>query len=308
MDDEEILACVEAAAGRPLRAPRLTVLGGRQGLLTCRVADGGQAWVFKAVRESGRRELALTARLAQLAPGLVPEVLASESDLRRGLHWIVMGDVGTRRLADSPCVEGFVRTGAALARVQAATLAETEALRSLGLRVVGASDWEEIALTVLAAAEGAGGGPGVEPGALEPIVWSATELAQAAAEAPTAVVHGDLHPGNVALRESGEPCLLDWGSAYLAAAFAGLEELLLPAARSLRGDGVARTAAAYLREWAPYVGRPSRAERPCLAARVLVRLQLLGQLLRGRGPGDEFAAAGAFLALQEAWQAWERRH
>src|SRR5262245_18771806 len=117
VEDDEIAACVAARVGRPPTGVQIEPLGGKQGLLVCRVrVPGAGSFVFKAVRESGRRELVLTERLAAVAPGSVPPVVAFEADSRRGLFWLITRDMGMRRLADAPSVDAYIATAQSLAQ------------------------------------------------------------------------------------------------------------------------------------------------------------------------------------------------
>lgn len=315
MDDEEIIACVAAAVNSSGAGARLETLSGRQGLLVCRVVlQDGVSYVFKAVKEGTRRELSLTALLAELVPGLVPGVIAYEEDTRRGLFWLIMTDVGSRRLADDPRIENYMSAARLLAQLQMALLERAEAVSALGVPVVTPTRWEEIALRVLESFN-------LDLGAcmpllrraeaeIEAIAWETTELVKATLSLPLVLVHGDLHAGNVALLPAAESdvtslCLLDWGSAYMGAAFLGLEELLLPASRHLRSqEAESRVRAAYLREWTPVLGKPGLQERALLASRILVRLELLDEQLRRVCTEDPFAVAAAGQRLVEAWRGW----
>jgi len=333
VDDEEIAACMAAALGRSPEGIQIEPLGGKQGLLVCRVrVPGAGSYVFKAVRESGRRELALTALLARRAPGTVPPVLAYEEDTRRGFYWLVTQDMGARRLADAPDVEGYVAAAQTLAQVQMAVLDETETFRAMGVPFVGAAEWEEIALKTLEAAQE--GNSSLLRGSLselERVIWATGDVARGTVSLPMALVHGDLHGGNIALLdednsglriadcrlkhpesriqnpESPKVCLLDWGSAYVGATLLALEELLWPAARYLRSmEEVHRVRAAYFRTMAPLLGKPGRLERAFAACQTLVRLELLCESLRRNETPDEFAAAAALRKLLDAWRTCER--
>jgi hypothetical protein len=314
VNDEEVAACVAAAIGQPVGEARVEPLGGKQGLLVCRVVvPGAGSYIFKVVRASGRRELALTASLSQAAPGTVPSVLACEEDTRRGLYWLVTQDVGPRRMADAPAIEGYMASAQALARIQMQTLEHTESFRQMGVPCVGPPQWEEIALRVLEAA-GLSENPVLraQQADLERAVWTTSDIARDTVTLPMALIHGDLHAGNIALAD-GAPvtvCLLDWGSAYLGAALLGLEELLWPAARYLRSqEDLNRVRAAYFREWTPVLGKPGRLERASAACRALVHLELLEEGLRrpaGLGIQDDFGFAAALRKYLEAWRAWER--
>jgi aminoglycoside phosphotransferase (APT) family kinase protein len=311
VEDAEVIDCVCAAAGHAPCAGRVIPLSGKQGLLICRVTlQNGRSYVFKAVKEVGRREIAISELLSKELPGSVPHVYAAEQDCKRGLYWFVCEDVGSRRLADSPTVDAFAATAVALARVQLASLEISPALWETGAPVVDTARWEEIGLRLLEAAEKRQVDVGLDVAALEQVVWSVTSMAADASACPPALVHGDLHTANVAF--CGEPenpsiRLLDWGSAYLGAAFLGLEELLWPAARYLRTpDQRGRVRAAYLREWAPLLGKPGPLETAVAACAALVRLELLDEALRRRHQYDNFAAAAIERKLFEAFEAWKR--
>lgn len=286
-------------------------LSGKQGLFICRVilADG-RSFVFKAVKEAGRREIAIAELLSRELPGSVPHIFAAEQDCKRGLYWLVCEDVGTRRLADSPTIDAFVATARALARVQLASLDVGPALWEAGAPIVDSARWEEIGLRVLEAAEDRRMEVGINLPALEQVVWSVTSMAADASACPIALVHGDLHAGNVVVcAESDTPAirLLDWGSAYLGAAFLGLEELLWPATRFLRTpDQRGRVRAAYLREWAPLLGKPGPLEPAITACAALVRTELLDEALRRPHQFDTFAVAAIERRLREAVEAWNR--
>ncbi len=313
MEDDEIAACVAAAVGRSPAGARVEPLGGKQGLIVCRVCLPGEgSYVFKAVRESGRRELALTQRLAAATPRWVPAVIAYEEDTRRGLYWLVTRDMGARRLADDPSAALYARAAEALADLQIAFVGETDRLRALGLPAVGPAEWEDIALRTLEAVQRVPG-PIVRGhlADLENRLWSVGDLVRDTLALPMALVHGDLHAGNVALvgRPPDEVCLLDWGSAYIGAALLGLAELQWPAMRYLRSqEDLARMRSAYLRAWSPLLGKPGRLERACAACSALVRLELLEEaLLRPvDGQVDDWTAGTAVLRLLEAMRAWER--
>lgn len=296
MDDHEIAACVAEVVGCKPDGSVIEPLGGRQGLIVARVTLGSRRFVFKAIRESLRKELCLARFVGGLGGG--PAVLGGEEDARRGLFWIVMEDLGETRLADSPNVEGYCRSAQALARMQIRCLEQAVELADLGLRIVDVADWETIALNALELAD-EGDVHGIE---LDPIVFSASELARDAATIPGTLVHSDLHAGNIVLVEDGA-LLLDWGSAYIAAAFTGLEELLWPAAPWLNPCNSDRVKAAYLREWAPLLGKPGPLEKAVLACRTLVRLQIMQSTLES---GDQFAARAVYRRLRESWEGWRR--
>ena len=154
MEDCEIVQCVAATVGHCGAGATIEQLGGRQGLLVCRVVlpETG-SFVFKAVRQSAARELALTACIAQRCPAAVPEVLAYEEDRKRGLYFMVVRDLGSRRLADSPTPAAYSAAAETLARVQLSLLDSPNSLEQIGIPIVTTARWEEIGLAVAQAME-----------------------------------------------------------------------------------------------------------------------------------------------------------
>ncbi len=308
MLDEEIAACVASVVGGPAEGAQVEQLGGTQGLLVCRVRlSAGDSFVFKAVRETRRRELALSWMLARLAPESVPRIVAFEEDHERNLYWVVMEDLGERRLVDEPNADGYVAAASALAAVQVACLADTDELASTGLPLLDAARWEDCALRLLDVAPKAAPDLFGYEMDLEQIVWATTDLACDASVVPSTIVHGDLHAGNVALTDRGVR-LMDWGSAYLGAAFLGLEELQQPAVRHIAAaPDRNRVQAAYLRGWIDVLGKPGPLERAVLACRTLVRMEMLLDSLAPRRvlqQPDALAAAGLYRRLLQSWREW----
>lgn len=316
MEDAEVIGCVAEAVGAArcaCQTARVIPLSGKQGLLICRVSlADGKSYVFKAVKEAGQREVSITALLSDSAPGIAPHVFRAERDGKRGLYWLVCEDVGPRRLADGPTIDGYIAAGRALARLQIASLEFLPPLAALDVPSVDTARWEEIGLRALEAAESRRCEVDIDSSGLEEVVWAVTAMAADAFACPPALVHGDLHAGNVAIcadwtGEAATVRLLDWGSAYVGAAFLGLEELLWPAARHLRlPDQRGRVRSAYLREWAPLLGKPGPLERAVSACAALVRLELLNEALRRPHLYDVFAPAAIQRRLSEAFEAWQR--
>ena len=320
MDDAEIIALVAASVGGRDTGGRVQPLGGKQGLLVCRVIlTGGGSYIFKAVKEAGRREVPLSALLSRIAPEAVPRVFLAEQDEKRGLYWLVTEDVGSERLADAPTIDGYLAVATTLARLQLAMMTETESLRDIGIPGVDGSRWEEIGLRVLEGLELHGCGLSVDVEGIGAVVWSVPDMNRQAYAGPPTLVHGDLHAGNIVLsqkRSGSASCrdaelarvrLLDWGSAYVGAAFLGLEELLLPACRHLRtADQRGKIRAAYLREWSPLLGKPGPLEPAVAACATLVHLELLDEALRRPHQFDDFAIKAIASRLLEAYEAWQR--
>lgn len=314
MTDAEILALVADAMGASPDAATIEPLGGKQGLLVCRVHMAGRpSVIFKVVSEARRRELALTSLLSTLCPAIVAPVLASEEDTDRGLFWAILGDLGPVRLADHPTVEGYVAAAQALAFLQVTSLAEIHQIEALGVPVADSKRWEDIALRVL---EGACSdqvkSTSLPQNEIEEIVWSISDVAASAAMAPLALVHGDLHAANLALigQETPAIALLDWGSAYIAPALCGLEELLWPARRHFHDPSAeGRISSGYLRPWSPMLARYADREGTIQASRVLVRMELLLEQITAlqTAPEGFVSAYSTHRKLREAWLAWRRR-
>jgi len=308
LDDDQIIAYVAQALGIKMRPARVMRLGGRQGMVVARVAfDGRGSWVFKAVRRADQREVALAAAVAGFSGGRTPAVYGCEVDEPRGVSWIVMQDVGDLRLRDQPDADAFAAAADALAAIQIAALSHLDDPALASVPRLGVSQWEDVALEVLDQVGSAA--PQASRAGLEDAAWAAGEAASVTATLPVSLVHGDLHTGNVAIRECGGPCLLDWGSAYLAAAFFGFEELAVASGgRMLVPEIEGRARAAYLRRWAPLLGKPGPLARPLLACRLLLRLEVARQALRRLEDGREaqFDAAAACRLASDALRQWRK--
>jgi hypothetical protein len=147
---------------------------------------------------------------------------------------------------------------------------------------------------------------------VEEVVWATPDIALDTLSLPTALIHGDLHGGNIAMAEGDAErvCLMDWGSAYIGPAFLAMEELLWPVAHLARSAvDDTRVRAAYLRAWASLLGKPGPLERAVLACRLLVRLQLVEEGLQPPAADameDMVTAATAVRRLLEAWRQWQK--
>lgn len=308
MGDDEILHCVAEALGIPADGGSVTPLGGHQGLIVCRVClPGAPSCIFKAVRESARSELRLSAWLARAVPGTVPAVLRAEEDVHRGLYWLIMQDEGEARLADRPTQRGYVNAARTLARLQIETLELLIEGTAPDLRTVDPPAWEEMALSLLAFVEERRIGPGVDTASLSAALWRAEELAAHTSVLPMALIHGDLHAGNIVAQDDGSVRLLDWGSAYVGAAFLGLAELLWPAERYIRRIGdLGPIRKAYLDCWVPLLGKPGRLANAVAACESLARMSLIQEALRRPDRFGPFGAVTMANHFVEACRRWER--
>jgi hypothetical protein len=309
VDDEEIIRCVHEAVGGVRNRAKLETLGGKQGLIVCRVAlPGAGSFIFKAVKESCRRELTLTAALAALGTPSLPKVIEYREDAARFLYWIIMEDAGPCRLADSPTVENYIAAAEALANLQMKFIESPEGRRELNVLSIGPSEWDNIALSAIDMVEKPGSlSVAAKRRGLLDSLWRTTDVARDTVSLPLTLVHGDLHAGNIALRGRADVVLLDWGSAYIGAAFLGLAELLWPAARHLRNQSdLGRIRKAYFTVWSAQLGKPGRLEQPFAACQVLAHLSLLHESLRKPESYDDFAVAAAVSRYLDAVRKWER--
>ena len=188
-------------------------------LLRARTAAG--TVYFKAVPPLFAAEPAITRGLAERFPGHVPAVLAV--DLARS--WMLIEDVGEPidGKADEPMRERLLRV---LGGMQCAMVGRADELFALGcadrrLHLVDAQI--EMLLAEAGPISGASPAAVVELRAHAPLVRAlAAELADAGI--PPTIVHGDLHTGNVAVRD-GRPVLFDWTDASVAHPFVDLATL-----------------------------------------------------------------------------------
>ncbi|MFI7606363.1 phosphotransferase [Micromonospora sp. NPDC049366] len=215
------------------------------------------------------------AELARSWPRAVPEVLADSP--RRG--WWLSADFG----AQPPARDG----GAALrmlARMQTATVDRTDPLRAAGVPRLTLDDLAARAPAVTRRAElwGARGGANLTGVAM----WLQDRCAELDEfDLPLTLVHGDLHPGNVADRPDG-PLLFDWS-------FARVSHPLLDLGGWLHAVSEAqarRHVDAYLDGWrqvaAPAELREAwRVAKPVAALAELVKF---ADLIDATGAGYEF--------------------
>ncbi len=174
-------------------------------VVLCADSARGRAF-FKSSSGLFRHEPALTARLAELTPELVPEVLAVDEDE----GWLLMADLGgaeSGERGEPECAAGLT----AHAALQQAWQGRTETLLEAGApsRPLG-----ELADWVLAAHEDEGLmgrlGPDLRDAwdaATPAFADSCRRLAEIGPE-PT-LVHGDLHPWNVSIGPGGVR-VFDW--------------------------------------------------------------------------------------------------
>ena len=242
-----------AADGRPaLSAPKVHQLWGLSVVLLAPSSDGNV--FFKCSAEVFRHEAAATQALAQRTPELVPDVVAV--DAARG--WLLMRDFGAAGLGDqdrSLWHEGLV----AHARIQRSWLGRTDELVAHGLPVRSLTDLaarveaiqDDTALLGRMPAE-------MREQWLEtaPALATCCRRLDEIGPAPT-LVHGDLHPWNVAHGPSATR-VFDWTDAAVSHPFVDLATYVFrtddPAVRRRLVD-------AYVSAWSTVMARSRRFAR-----------------------------------------------
>lgn len=263
--------CVErlAAAGRPaVGVPTQHQLSNLSVVLRC-PAEGGDAY-FKCSTEIFRSEAAVTRALAQQMPGRVPEVIAVDE----AQGWLLMGDLAATELGEQD--ESLWHHGLTThAGIQVSWLGRTDELVGLGLPVR--------SLVHLAAE--------VEVLTGDPALAEACRRLDRLGPGPT-LVHGDLHPWNVAWG-SGAARVFDWTDAAVSHPFVDLATYVF------RTQDVAvrrRLVEAYVAAWAPY-GPPESLRKAADLAPVVGALyqvqtyRLLLPTLMRNGADDGMAGA-----------------
>jgi hypothetical protein len=176
---------------------------------------------FKAAPPLFAAEPLITRGLAERFPDRVPAVLAVDSDR----SWMLVEDVGAPIEArpDDALRERVLR---ALGEMQRATLGRAGELFGIGCadRRLPVLD-REIDTLLAEAGPVSGASPTAiaELRAHAPLVRALLAALDDAGVPPT-LVHGDLHTGNVALRD-GQPALFDWTDASVAHPFVDLATL-----------------------------------------------------------------------------------
>lgn len=214
----------------------------------------GPAVWFKAVGEPNLREFPITARLAELFPGFMPEIVAIKPEWN---GWLCR-EVNGRNLGEAKDIEAWERAAADLAKLQIESIAFADSLLPLG-----AHDLRLDAL--LAAIEPffdlvarlMDEQPKTPPATLSredltllrvPVHDALTMLADL--RIPTTLGHMDLNPWNVIV--STDRCtFLDWAEAYVGHPFFGFEYLLEHSRRNVEDHTQvgSRVISAYKTPW-----------------------------------------------------------
>jgi hypothetical protein len=184
-----------------------------------RVQTEGGFVYFKATASSPLfvDEGAVTRRLADLLPDTVPHVLANDSERR----WMLVDDFGPVVGWSAP-LETRVDVLSSLGRIQLETTRHLDELLALGLfdRRPAWLASELGSLLARARALGLGDEELEQLGELVPMFAEACERL-AAGPVPATLVHGDLHPGNVA-GHAGRYVVFDWTDACVSHPFLDL--------------------------------------------------------------------------------------
>jgi len=174
-----------------------------------RVAAGDRTAWFKAVFPGFHQEPAVTAHLHRTAPGVVAPVLGTDE----AEGWLLLEDVGSRFASADLSPETSASAIGRLVAVQRAHIGRTEALLSAGCAHRPLRDVAP-ALDAVLRNPDLRTWIAVEPDRASALVQWVHDAARAVDElgTPDTLVHGDFHPGNVALTDEG-PVLIDWSDA-----------------------------------------------------------------------------------------------
>jgi aminoglycoside/choline kinase family phosphotransferase len=277
-----------ARDGRPaVGVPRQHHLWGISVVLRTASEDGDV--FFKCSPEAFRQEAAITQRLAELMPGLVPDVIAVE--LSHG--WMLMRDLGATELGNQDETlwhEGVV----AHAAIQQLWLGRTGELVDLGLPV---RTLTGLATHVEEMTEDTALLERMPPELCERWLATAPTLVQSCLRldeigpGPT-LVHGDFHPWNVVFGPDGAR-VFDWTDAAVSHPFVDLATYVY---RTRDVSVRRRLVDAYLSAWSTQMSEESLREAAALGVVVgaLYQVQTYRDLLptlMAKGADDGLAGA-----------------
>lgn len=229
--------------------------------IVLRVPLPGGDLYFKASAPSLGHEPAITETLARRLPELLPEVLAS--DIERG--WLLMADGGTRLrevLQTDHDPGHWERVLALCAESQIAIAGHLGELLALGLPERRTAHLPELFRQLLEdeTVLRTDTPDGLSPDELARVRAHAPELADlcerlAGEGLPESVHHGDLHDGNVFVRQ-GRYRILDWGDASASHPFFSLRTVFVSVEHTLQipedDVRILRLRDAYLEPWEPF--------------------------------------------------------
>jgi len=293
----------------PVDRPRIVYQSSIGTVLRTRAAD--EVTFTKCPAPVFHAEARITRALARRTPDLVPEVI----DIEPGEGWLLMRDLGARTLGELPGAE-WAPGLALVGRVQRAWVDRHDELVAAGaerrpmthlidrlpglLEVDGLGDRIDPALRE------------TWPPTLPRLIEACHELADIGI--PDALIHGDMHPWNVALSGSGLR-VFDWSDAAIGPSFLDLA-LFLGRADDVGLRPVMRDA--YLDEWADVAPRDrlERAAELAMAVGAIYQVVTYQTLLPRLPPEDaqEFLGADAdwlgrgILGLEHGLAATFARH
>ena len=286
-----------AEIGRPLvAAPQMHALWGLSAVIRGETASG--AYYLKGCSPVFPTEAAITRVLATSDPDLLPIVVATDD----AENWLLMGDLGRTIIGDQP-VAGWPAGLAAQAAIQRRWLGRTDELAAAGFERRGLA---ELASQIPRLAELPLLAP-MKPESMRRLEAAIPRLVEACERLSgigpaESIVHGDLHPWNVA-NVDGRPIVFDWSDSCIGHPFLDLATFVCRTA-----DVAARRACvdAYSAAWSDVL-HPAALEEAVLLALplgALHQVESYRRIVAGVAADDvgDMAEAGPHYAEQAlAW-------
>jgi len=282
-----------AANGSPLvAAPQMHALWGLSAVIRGETADG--AFFLKACSPVFPTEPAITRVLAASDPDLLPNVVAVDD----AENWLLMGDIGKTFVGDA-AVGRWPDGLAAQAAIQRRWLGRTDELAAAGFERRGLA---ELASQIPGLPELPLLAP-MKPESMRQLEAAIPRLVDAcerlsAIGPPDAIVHGDLHPWNVA-DVDGRSIVFDWSDSCIGHPFLDLVTYI-----GRTADVAARRACvdAYLAAWSDVLGPAALEEAVLLALPLgaLHQVESYRRIVAGIAEDDrwDMAEAGPHYAEQ----------
>ena len=274
--------------GRPRTGPLVATKVWSLSAVLRAEAVGGPVW-FKAACDHFRAEPALTRAVAELAPEHAPPLLASDD--ARG--WVLLDHLaGAEDASQDEAQAGLgAAVAAIMARLQLASVGRLDHLTSLGVPRRGLRETAEGFDRLLVDSVEL---PEVSPAALADARVAAGRVHDTFAELaalgiPETLVHGDLHPGNVA-RSGDAVVVYDWSDAVVSHPFLDLVHLT----RSMEPAEAAAATRAYTDEWRTAYPRLDVDRAVGLAERVneVFQMVVFEAIYRAQEPASRWEMAG----------------
>jgi hypothetical protein len=230
------------AVGQPPTEPPVLVYQGPIAAVL-RAATDGEAMFLKCVAPAFPHEASITAAVARRSPGWAPDVVAIDPDE----DWLLMRDHGGRLLENEP-EAAWPAAMLLAARLQRAWIDRTGDLLAAGGQYRPLS---ALAAAIPAMLERDEFGARMPADLRDAWIAAVPRLVDACTELdglamPDALIHGDLHPGNVVLGPDG-PMVIDWSDGAVGHSFIDLPTFLLRVDGRTRREGLID---AYLEGWA----------------------------------------------------------